>query len=40
MSLFFIRPFHIQEEGKPMIDKEMQKLVNLLILKQDMSPYS
>ena len=29
-----------REEGKPMIDKEMQRLVPLDILKQDIPPYS
>ena len=39
-SPFFIRSFHVKEEDKPMIDKEMQRLVHLGILKKDMSPYS
>ena len=34
-SPFFIIPFHVREEYKCMIDKEMQRLVNLDILKQD-----
>ena len=37
---FFIRPFHVKDEDKPMIDKKMQRLVHLDILKRDMSLYS
>ena len=40
MFPFYIRPFHVKEKGKPMIDKVMQRLVHLGILKQDISPYS
>ena len=39
-SPFFITLFHVKEEDKPMIDKEMQRSVHLGILKKDMSPYS
>ena len=39
-SLFYIRPLHMKEEGKPMIDKEMQRSVHLGFLKLDMSSYS
>ena len=39
-SLFFIRPFNVKEDGKPMIDKEMQRLVHSGILKQDRTLYS
>ena len=39
-SPFLIRPFHVKEEGKPVIDNEMQMLVYFGILKQEMSPYS
>ena len=38
-SPFLIRPLHVKEEDKPMTNKEMQRLVLLIILKQDMSPY-
>ena len=37
-SLFFIRPYHIREEGKKVIDKEMKHLCCLGILK-GFSPY-
>ena len=30
-----IRPFHVKEGDKLMIDKEMQRLVHLGIFKQD-----
>ena len=35
--LLCIRPFQVTEENKHMIDKEMQRLVLLYILKQKMS---
>ena len=31
---------HVKEEDQPMIDKEIQRLVYLDILKQDISSYS
>ena len=33
-------PFHVKDEDKTMIEKEMQRLVHLGILKKDMSQYS
>ena len=36
----FIRPDHVKEEDKALIDKEMKKLCNLGILKEGFSPYS
>ena len=36
----FIRPFYVKDKDKPIIDKEMQRLVHLVILKKDMSPHS
>ena len=33
-SPFLIRPFHVKEEDKPIIDKEMQMLEHLGILKK------
>ena len=39
-SPFFIRPYHIREEGKKVIDKEMKHLCYLGILKEGFSPYS
>ena len=39
-SPLFIRPFHVKEEDKHTIDKEMQRLVHLGILKKDISLYS
>ena len=39
-SLLCIRPFHVKEEDKPVIDKEMRRLVHLGILKQDMLSFS
>ena len=37
---FFIRPFTVTEDMKPKIDKEMNKLVILGILKKDLSGFS
>ena len=39
-SPFFIRPYHIREEGKAIIDKEMKRLCYLGILKEGFSAYS
>ena len=39
-SPFFIRPYHIREEDKKVIDKEMRHLCYLGILKEGFSPYS
>ena len=39
-SLFFIRPYHVREEDKKVIDKEMKHLCYLGILKEGFSPYS
>ena len=36
---FFIRPYHVKEEDKTLIDKEMNSLCYLGILK-GLSPYS
>ena len=37
---FFIRPYHIREEDKKVIDKEIKHLCYLGILKEGFSPYS
>ena len=37
---FFIRPFHMKEEDKSILDKEMKKLCYLGILKEGFSAYS
>ena len=37
---FFIRPYHVKEEDKYYIDKEMQDLCYLGILKEGFSAYS
>ena len=37
---FFIRPFTVKEDMKPKIDKEMNKLVILGILKKELSGFS
>ena len=37
---FFIRPYHVREEDKKGIDKEMKYLCYLGILKEGFSPYS
>ena len=39
-SLFFIRPFHANEEDKMILDKEMKQLSYLGILKEGFSTYS
>ena len=39
-SLFFIRSYHIREEDKKVIDKEMKHLCYLGILKEGFFPYS
>ena len=37
---FFIRPFHAKEEDKNILDKEMERLCYLHILKEGFSAYS
>ena len=37
---FFIRPYHVREEDKRILDKEMRRLCYLGILKEDFSVYS
>ena len=37
---FFIRPYHVKEEDKALIDKEMKQICYLGILKEGFSPYS
>ena len=39
-SPFFIRPYHIREEDKTFIDKEMKQLCYMGILKEGFSAYS
>ena len=39
-SPFFIRPYHVTEEDKPFIDKEMKRLSYMGILKEGFSAYS
>ena len=39
-SPFFIRPYHVQEEDKNFIDKEVKQLCHLGILKEGFSAYS
>ena len=39
-SPFFIRPYHVKEEDKALIDKEMKRLCYLGILKEGFSAYS
>ena len=36
----FIRPYHIREKDKKVLDKEMKCLCNFSILKEGFSPYS
>ena len=36
----FIRPYHVREEDKAFIDKEMWQLCNMGILKEGFSAYS
>ena len=37
---FFIRPYHVREEDKRILNKEMKRLCNLGILKEGFSAYS
>ena len=37
---FLVRPFHIKEEDKIILDKEMKRLCYLAILKEGFSAYS
>ena len=37
---FFIRPYHVKEDDKRILDKEMKRLCNLGILKEGFSAYS
>ena len=39
-SPFFIRPYHVREEDKKVIDKEMKHLCYLGILKEGFLPIS
>ena len=39
-SPFCIRPYHVREEDKSIIDKEMKHLCYLGILQEGFSPYS
>ena len=39
-STFFIRPYHMREEGKAIIDKEMERLCYMGILKEGFLAYS
>ena len=39
-SPFFIRPYHMREEDKTIIDKEMKRLCYMGILKEGFSAYS
>ena len=39
-SPFFIRPYHVKEEDKALIDKKMKCLCYLGILKEGFSAYS
>ena len=39
-SPFFIRPYHVKEEDKNILDKEMKRLCYLGILKECFSAYS
>ena len=39
-SPFFIRPYHVKEEDRAVLDKEMQRLCYLGILKEGFSAYS
>ena len=34
-SIFFVRPFKISEEDKPLMDKQMERLVSLSILTKN-----
>ena len=37
---FFIRPYHVREEDKRILDKKMERLCYLAILKEGFSAYS
>ena len=39
-SPFFIRPYHVREEDKAIIHKEMKRLCYMAILKEGFSAYS
>ena len=39
-SHFFVRPYHVREEDKKLIDKEMKQLCYSVILKEGFLPYS
>ena len=39
-SSFFVRPYHVREEDKKVIDKDMKCLCYLGILKEGFTPYS
>ena len=39
-SPFFIRPYHVKEEDKKILDKEIKRLCYLGILKEGFSAYS
>ena len=39
-SPLFTRPYHVKEEDKVFIDKEMKQLCYMGILKEGFSPYS
>ena len=39
-SPFFIRPYHVKEEDKNILDREMKKICYLGVLKQGFSAYS
>ena len=39
-SPFFVRPYHVREEDKAIIDKEMKRLCYMGILKEGFSTYS
>ena len=40
ISPFFIRLYHVKEEDKTFIDKDMKRLCYLAILKEGFSAYS
>ena len=37
---FIVRPYHVKEEDKQILDKEMKRLCNLDILREGFSAYS
>ena len=39
-SPFFIRPYHVKEKDRAVLDKEMRRLCYLGILKEDFLAYS